>query len=105
MKKMFFGIAALMLAAGFAAFTTAPKVTTLQYTYKYTGSAVTGENLAANYIAASSTNDCNDDAPEMVCFIETSFAPDVNNHPQFPGGTLNVRSSSQVIIDHWKVEP
>ena len=108
MKKFGIGLIVIAMASVFAAFTTPHKAKSFTYKYQYIGTsaAAQDENLATNYVSAGSPSGCDDDHQEMVCFIETDYAPDGNNNPQFPGGSLDVRNSStEVTIDHWKPEP
>ncbi len=105
MKRFSIGLIAVLLAIGFAAFTTPQKVAkkTFSYVYKFTGNSTAGENTAANYVLSSSQAGCDDDTPDMVCVIESSYAPDGNNNPQFPSG-VDVRNNLNITIKHWQPE-
>lgn len=105
MKRFSIGLVAVILGIGFAAFTTPQKTThkTFSYVYKFTGTSTAGENTASNYVLSASQAGCDNAAPEMVCVIETSFAPDGNNNPQFPSG-VDVHNNANITVKHWQPE-
>ena len=105
MKRFSIGLVAVLMALGFAAFTTAKKVTHkgTTYFYRYNGIAPSGENTATNYSLGSSQTGCNDLVHDMVCVIETSYAPDGSGNPQFPT-PVDVRNDGNIAVQHWKPE-
>jgi hypothetical protein len=105
MKRFSIGLAAVIMAFGFAAFTTPKQVAkkTDTYTYKYTGTAVSGENDKDNYGPFVSEGSCSDIQDDMVCVIETSYAPGTGGHPAFPPSE-DVRDDDNVTITFWQPE-
>ena len=102
MKKISIGLFTLVMAIGFAAFTTPKKAAkTFNYSYIYTGTTVAGEEVAANYTQGTSQSTCNDNVPDLVCIISTTYAPDMNDHPQFPS-TPDVHNNANITIQHYK---
>jgi hypothetical protein len=105
MKKISIGLLTLIMAIGFAAFTTPQKAKKVfNYTYHYNGATLVGENMPSNYSLSSSQTGCNDNAQELVCVISTSYAPDGNGFPQFPSSE-DIRNDENVSIEHFKAQP
>jgi len=107
MKRFSIGLAVLLLAIGFAAFTPNKAAhKSFTYTYKYNGTSVADENDRTKYVLSSSTSGCEDIEDDMICQLQSNYAPDGSNHPNFPSGSYSVRlDTDNNGISLWQPEP
>jgi hypothetical protein len=105
MKKFSFSMLAIVLAIGFAAFTTPPgKKNTTNNLYRYQLDSNTGMDDPANYLFTSSATGCGTDN-NIVCIISAPGEAETGAHPDFELGTNPYSNSEGVTVEVEKSAP
>ncbi len=103
MKRFSLGLAVLLMAIGFAAFTTPQKAKHKRtgYDYLYTESSNTNSTDPSKYILSESAEGC-DHVSDVICMINAPFPPDEDDHPTFTQGTDPLDNSVGISVTFWK---
>jgi len=107
MKKFPVGIFAVLMAIGFAAFTTPPNAKHHKRDnnlYRYTLTSNTGNDNPANYVFTSSASGCSQGSA-VVCIISSPGTDGMGDHPNFPLHTDPYSNSEDVSVEVEKAAP
>lgn len=107
MKRFSIGLVAVLMAIGFAAFTT-PKTAIQKKTglnlYRYNDNATDIKN-PLNYVWVSSMSGQCSGAAEIVCIIEAPGNAGSGEHPDFTNGTDPYDNQQDVTVKAERAEP
>ncbi|MGC4102347.1 hypothetical protein [Ferruginibacter sp.] len=107
MKRFSFGLIAVLMAVGFAAFTTPQTIKKNKlenHLYRYTLTNNTGKDNPANYVFTSSSSGCSQGSA-VVCIISAPGTDGMGNHPDFPNPTNPYSNSEGVSVEVEKAAP
>ena len=108
MKRFSIGLVAVLMALGFAAFTSPQKSTLHKKAYanwyRYTQPTAVGIADPGNYVFTTSLSGCGEDN-NLVCIIETTGSTSMGGHPDFLSGTDVYNDENIEVLEEKTAQP